>query len=258
MSKDIQVVSRVGALLDVLGQQSTASLKELSIATHLPLSTAARLLNSLSREGFVERDYVTKKYWLGRRFLRFVASARPPGDIASVLHPLLQQLCEDTGEDVGLAELQGHYAVFIDRVESSHPLRIIDVISRPEPLYCGAFRKILLACQPDPWIEEYIASVEFVSYTETTIAGPEPLWAEIRKIRAGGFATSFGERLPDAAGIAAPVFDHANKIRAAIQIAGPAGRINDTTAPGYISAAVQAAQTATRMLSGRPAASDNT
>lgn len=252
MSKDVQVIARIGLILDAIGESEAASLKELSMATSLAVSTTSRLLNSLQQEGFVERDHVTKQYRIGRRFLRLAASSRPRRDIASILHPFVEHLSALTSEDSGLAELQGNFATFIDRVEGIHALRIIDVIGRPEPLYVGAFRKVLLAFQPTQWVKGYIRTVTFEKFTPNTILSEKDLLAEIEKIKKQGYSTSFGEKLADAAGIAAPIFDHTGKIRAAIQVAGPITRINKRTAKRYIESVLLIAGQATQTLSGRP------
>ena len=251
MTKDVQVIARIGSILDAIAESKAASLKELSIASGLAVSTTSRLLNSLQREGFVERDHATKRYWMGRRFLRFAAGSRPRRDIVSVLHPCVEELSAVTREDTGLAELQDHHAVFIDRVDGMHALRIIDVIGRPEPLYVGAFRKVLLAFQPDDWIEKYVRTLKFTKFTPSTISNAKELLAEIGRIRKQGYATSFGEKIADAAGISAPIFDHTGQFRAAIQLAGPIARINKRTAKGFIAAVRSAAERATQTLSGR-------
>lgn len=251
MTKDVQVIARIGSILDAIAESEAASLKELSVASDLAVSTTSRLLNSLQQEGFVERDHVTKRYCIGRRFLRFAAGSRPRRDIVSVLHRCVEELSAVTGEDTGLAELQGDHAVLIDRVDGMHALRIIDVIGGPEPLYVGAFRKVLLAFQPDDWIKNYIRTLKFAKFTSNTIPNGKELLAEIKRIKKQGYATSFGEKIADAAGIAAPIFDHAGQFRAAIQLAGPIARINKRTAKSLIAAVVSAADRATQTLSGR-------
>lgn len=252
MSKDVQVIARIGSILDAIGESQAASLKELSDAANLPISTTFRLLSSLQQEGFVERESTTKKYCIGRRFLRLATGARPRRDIASLLHPFLEELSADTGEDTGLAELQGEHGVFIDRVEGAHALRIIDVISGPEPLYVGAFRKVLLAYQPEEWIEAYIGAIKFVKFTPSTLTSQKELRAEIARVRKQGYATSFGEKIADAAGVAAPIFDHAGRFRAALQLAGPITRINKRSVRRFVDAVRSAAEKATQMLEGRP------
>jgi DNA-binding IclR family transcriptional regulator len=251
MAKDVQLVSRIASILGALSEREAASLVEISSAAELPLSTTSRLLDSLEREGFVERDYASKRYCFGRRLLSFAAGSRPRQDLASVLHPTIDALAEETGEDTGIAELHGKHVVLIDRVEGRHALRIIDVINKPEPLYCGAFRKVLLAFQTDAWIEEYLQKTKLVAFTPDTIRTKAELRREIAKIRRQGFATSFGERLADAAGVAAPIFDQTGRIRAAVQLAGPKTRINAKTVRQYTEAVKKAGEAATRLLCGR-------
>jgi DNA-binding IclR family transcriptional regulator len=125
-------------------------------------------------------------------------------------------------------------------------------------LYVGAFRKVLLAFQPMPWIKNYIRTVTFEKFTPNTISNTKDLLAEIDRIKKQGYATSFGEKLADAAGIAAPVYDHAGQIRAAIQVAGPITRINKRTAKRYIESVLSVADQATQVLSGRPASNGKT
>ena len=251
LAKDVQLVSRIAKILTALSQRDAASLVEISAASGLPLSTTSRLLESLESQALVERDYASKKYCLGTRLLSFSAGARPRKDLASVLHPTLEALSVETGEDAGIDELHGTHAIVIDRVEGRHALRIIDVINRPEPLYCGAFRKVLLAFQTDEWIAEYLKATPLIAFTENTTRSKTDLRKEITTIRDQGFATSFGERLADASGVASPVFDQNGKIRVAIQIAGPISRINRKSVHLYITAVRNAGEAATQLLSGR-------
>lgn len=247
---DVQLISKMAKLLDVLLEVETPSLKEISVAAGIPISTTSRLLTSMQQVGFVGRDEHTKLYRLGPRFLRLAASTPRRRDIAAVLRPSLETLCQRTGEDVALAELQGRIAVFIDRVDGHHALKLIDVINKPEILYVGAFRKVLLAFQTREWIDDYIASTPFARFTPQAISTAKQMWAEIRKVREQGYAVSFGERLADAAGVAAPIFDHNGSIRAAVQIAGPISRINKRTVRRFTMPVLEAAKNATEALAG--------
>lgn len=251
MTKDVQLVSRIAKILGALSEREAASLMEISLAAELPLSTTSRLLDSLEREAFVERDYASKRYCFGSRLLSFVAGSRPRQDLASVLHSIIETLAAETGEDTAIAELRGGHAVVIDRVEGCHALRIIDVINKPEPLYCGAFRKVLLAFQTQEWIDAYLRTTPLVPFTRDTIRTKAELRRELANIREKGFATSFGERLADAAGVAAPIFDQTGHIRAALQLAGPRTRINAKSARRFTEAVKEAGEAATRLLSGR-------
>lgn len=249
--KDVRVVERIKTLLETLSQMGSASLKELSAASSLAISTTSRLLDSLELHGFVERDAGTKRYGLGPSILLLAAKCKPRTDLVSLMHPILRWLVDETGEDAGLAELHDTYAVIIDRVEGGHALKIIDGISRPEPLNCGAFRKVLLAYQTDAWIDSYIRSHVFERFTPRTITTASGVRREIAKIRKLGYALSCGERLRDAGGIAAPVFDLSGKIRASIQIVFPLARMSPSTTKHNIGAVVRAGRECTQKLGGQ-------
>lgn len=247
---EVQLVSKIARILDTIHEVELPTLKAISLAADLPVSTTSRLLGSMQQVGLIERNELTKVYGLGPLFLRLTASKRRRRDIAAILHPLLESLCEETGEDAALSALQGQIAVIIDRVEGHHALKIIDKLSKPELLYVGAFRKVLLSFQSDDWIHQYISATPFVRFTPQTITSGRRLWEEIRKIRSQGYATSFGERIPEAAGVAAAVFDHEGNIRAAVQIAGPLARIKGSTVQTFIRPVVETAEKATTALAG--------
>lgn len=244
------MVERVRVLLDTLSERGSCSLKEMSAASGIAISTSSRLLGSLEHHGFVERERETKRYQIGRTLFRLIATSKPRKHLTSTIHPILQWLVKETGEDAGLAELHGTHAVIIDRVEGGYPLKIIDIIGKPEPLNCGAFRKVLLSFQDDAWIDSYMRTLTFEKFTPRTITSASKLWREIERIRKRGYATSYGERLRDAGGIAAPVFDFTGNIKAAIQIVLPAIRLTPSATKQYIGAVVRAGQEATALLSG--------
>lgn len=247
---EVQLVSKIAKILDTIIELEPPTLKAISIAADLPVSTASRLLGSMQQVGLIERNELTKIYSLGPHFLRLAASMRRRRDIAGILHPVLEILCQETGEDAALSALQGQVAVIIDRVDGQQALKIIDKLTKPEVLYVGAFRKVLLSFQSDDWIRQYISATPFTRFSPQTISSERRLWEEIRKIRSLGYATSFGERIPEAAGVAAGVFDHEGHIRAAVQIAGPLARINAKTVKDFIGPVVEAASKATASLAG--------
>jgi len=251
MSGDVKVIRRVAAILKAMVEDGASSLKELSVSSDLPISTASRLLASMQQVGFVERDPLTKEYCLGPNFLRMAALVEPRKDIASLLRPCLEELAATTTEDSGLAELVGDTALIIDRVDGSHPLKIIDKLNKPEFLYVGAFRKVLLAWQEPKWIDDYISRTPFEKYTGNTIIDEASLRRELAKIRQQGFAVSLGERIADGAGIAAPVFGPTGKIRAAVQIAGPLARINEQTVGILSKHVIDASLKCTALLGGQ-------
>lgn len=246
----IQVLDRAMLILEVIAGSGSATLTSIAAEVKLPLSTVSRILDSLGSHGLVERDRDNRTYHLGPRILALGSRVRHRRDLLKIARPILEDLAAASEEDVGLSSLQGTHAAIIDRVEGPQPLKIIDVLAAPVPLYCGAFRKVLLAHQTTDWIEQYLSSTRLVRFTPRTISSKQALRKELQSIRENGYALSFGEKIPDAAGVAAPVFDLRGKIRAAVFIVGPITRITEESVPRLVKVIVAAAEQVTGLLRG--------
>jgi IclR family KDG regulon transcriptional repressor len=250
MWKDVQVVGRAVRILELLGENGHITLTSLSTKAELPVSTVSRILHSLTLHGFAEMDSFTRSYRLGPRLLFLSARANPRRELIDLARPVLKRLAGESHEDVGLSVLQGTHAVIIDRVEGPEPLKIMEPLGQPVPLYCGAFSKILLAFQDLDFIEQYVASTRLVRFTPSTTMSKKVLREELRRIRKLGQAVSFGEYFPDGAGAAAAVFGFRDEIIAAVFLSGPRSRITRDRAPGLVKLVTGAAQDLTRRLRG--------
>jgi DNA-binding IclR family transcriptional regulator len=246
----IQVLDRAVSLLDAIAGKGSGTLTALGAETKLPVSTVARILESLGAHGLVERDGERRQYYLGARLISLSSNVKYRRDLTALARPILERLCQECEEDTGLSVLRGPHAVILDRVDGPKPLKIIDVINLPVPLYCGAFRKVLVAYQPEEWIERYLATTKFVRFSPTTITGRQAFRRELAAIRERGYADSFGEHVPDAGGVAAPVFGLDGNIQAGVFIMGPVSRITPQTAPRHARRVVDAARKVTARLRG--------
>lgn len=249
-NKGVQVLDRAIRILEVVAENGTVPLTALSAKAKLPVSTASRIVDSLISNGLLEQDSTTRGYRLGVRLFFLSARADHRRDLLEVARPVLERLAVKSREDVGLSALRGDHAVIIDRVDGPQPLKIIDILGQPVPLYCGAFRKVLLAYQISERIEEYLAKTEFVKFTPLTITSKRALRKELFLIRQRGYAVSFGEHLPDAAGVAAPIFGFRDEIVSAVFVVGPNSRITEETAPQLAELVTEAASEITRLLRG--------
>jgi IclR family transcriptional regulator, KDG regulon repressor len=248
----IQVLDRAVKILEVLGEYGVTPLTTLSAKVELPLSTVSRIVSSLTAHGFVDQDQTTRAYRLGTRLLFLGSRIHSPPRLLEVARPIMERLAAKTGEDASISALQGTYAVMLDRVEGPNPLKIVEAMREPVPLHCGAFRKVLLAYQPQQWIYEYVNSIKLEKYTPRTLTRKSAILQELALTRTRGYALSYGEYLIDSGGIAAPVFDHRNELQAALFIWGPYSRLNETTSSKLTPHVVESAAVLTKLLGGSP------
>jgi DNA-binding IclR family transcriptional regulator len=222
----MKLVHRIVSVLEIIAENKRPpNLSSLSTQSQLPISTVSRILDSLMLHGLVEQDKLHRTYSIGPRFFYLASHYNTNQQIITAARPALEWLSQESKEDTGLSMLYGAYAIIVDRVYGPQPLKIISSITEVVPLYCGAFRKVLLAYQEPDFIRRYLEETNFVRFTRDTINSKNALKKELQSIRRKGYAVSFGEYLPDAAGVAAPVFGMQDRIEFAIFIVGPRIRL---------------------------------
>jgi DNA-binding IclR family transcriptional regulator len=201
------------------------TLKELSEHTSLNKSRILRLCGTLAAHGFLVRRRGSL-YSLGPRLLFFGKIYERSNTLISLGRPIMKELAVLTGESVKLFVIEGKQRICLAR--ELGPSRLNYVIREGEtlPLLAGAGGKVLMAYASQPFQDE-IFSQGMERVTPATIIKREQLLEEFAAIRAQGYAISRGELVYEVGGIAAPVFNHENKVVAALTVAGPIQRFTD-------------------------------
>ena len=113
-------------------------------------------------------------------------------DLYSISHPILTSLRDSLGETCYLAVEEGGYIIYLDKVESSQPIRSTCNIGAKNFMYLTGLGKALLAAMPEDRVRE-IAARGMPPRTDTTINTTEALLDEIQEIRKRGCAYDMGE-----------------------------------------------------------------
>jgi DNA-binding IclR family transcriptional regulator len=221
----IQSVRRAGALLRAFAPGAPdLGVAELSRRLNLTKSTVSRLLATLEREGLLERAPGSEKYRLGPEIYRLAGQLPQFADVRAAARPFLVALAEHTRETTNLAVLADGEAYNIDQVSSPHLVGIGSWVGRRTPLHCVANGKALLAHLPLDVCEPLTAG-PLAAYTAHTVTEPKTLRAELARVRGQGYATAVGEIEDGLNAVAAPIFDGAGQVAAAISVSGPAYRV---------------------------------
>ena len=209
----------------------------------LPKSTVARYLNVLGELGFVRQAAGETRYTLGPTL--YVLGRAVPLDalVRDAARPHLVTLTEHTGETSVLAVVSGNEAVCVEKIESTHAMRLTARVGERVPLHCGGTPRCLLAYLPDAEREAYLAR-PLVSRSPGTITDPDALSKAAAETRQHGYVVSRGELDDGMVSIAAPIWDGderaGGRVVAAISIAGPELRLTESRLPETV-AAVRAA-----------------
>lgn len=223
---EIQSLARGLKILDLLGMsQEGASITELAGVLGVDKGSASRLMSTLVKHGFAEKDHISRRYILGPQVVTLSRSLLTRLPLREAAKPSLQQLMEQTGECAHLAILAQGMALYIDQVESPATLRVNVQVGQMAPLHCTALGKILLAFGDG----EFPATLE--PFTPKTITDSDVLRKHLEDVRQQGFAVDNEEFDLCVRCIAVPVYDIRNKVVGAMGISGPSTRITPERLP---------------------------
>ena len=192
-----------------------------SEALDIPRSTAHRLLTTLVGRGYLRQEIPGGPYALGARVLALAQAYEASEPLTRAALPAMYDLLAKTGESVALHIRQSaHTRMCLHRIESAHPMQIVIPIGQPMPLELGAAGRVLRLSADDA--------------------------------RRGEAIVSRGERVPNACGIAAPIFDHRGTVVAALDISGPLDRFPPAATARHRKAVMAAARRVSQTLGYRP------
>jgi DNA-binding IclR family transcriptional regulator len=228
---DIYYIEVLGKTMDILdafvqADKPFLSLQQLSVATGLNKNTVFRVLYTLA-----ERGYVTKEnhlYRLGQKTAD-LGNARLYGqDLVTVAGPCLTALRDEFGETVNLGVLSGGNVCYVDVRESNKRFRLAERVGGTDPLHSTALGKAQLAFLPQDEVRNLMKAWGMKKYTAHTLTSLSALQADLKRIRSVGYALDDQESMLGAFCVAAPILNAAKHPAAAISIAGPNVRFNET------------------------------
>jgi DNA-binding IclR family transcriptional regulator len=227
MNEKAEGVAAVERALTILNafemQEQTLTLHQIAQRTGLYKSTILRLLASLMRFGCIEQ-LPDASYRLGFTVMHWGSIYRMSLRLEDYVVPALNALVEETGEGASYFRREGDVRLCLFRVDSRRAVRDHIYAGQVLPLRQGAAGRAL---------------VDF--------DGDRSDWPLERVI------VTVGEREPDIAAVAAPVFGAGDKVIGAIAVSGPAVRFTPDVLPQFSKAVQSAAEQLTARLGGRTA-----
>jgi DNA-binding IclR family transcriptional regulator len=234
----LSMVERMTLIMDAFSGRSTRlTLEDVARSTHLPRSTAHRILDQLVRLDWL--DHTSFGYSLGRRALGLGGRSGSHGEIREAAAPLLHNLQIKTGMVVHLAVLDGSDVFYLDKVGGRFALSVPSRVGGRAPAHSTALGKAILA-----WLEpeqvEALVGRSISRLTSRTIGDIGTLHQELNRIRQRrGLAFERGECFPNIACVAAAIRGHEGPV-ASISLVGDARMPLEKVAPLVVDAARQA------------------
>jgi DNA-binding IclR family transcriptional regulator len=210
-------------------------------------STTYRYLQSLRSSDLLEEDAAGGGFRLGPRVFELARIARQGLGLSEIALPVMSDLCAEVDETVLLTRRAGTMAVCLERVETSHPIRLSYERGHLLPLHAGAPSKVLLAYEEEAGFDlESLGKLE--QFTAATITDPPKLRKELARIREQGYALSSGEIDLGVRGVAAPIFGSDGTIAAGISVGALEFQVEDKDLHSVVQAVRAAAERVTSRL----------
>lgn len=225
----IQVADRLFQTLEMLADTGEAGLMELSNQLNLHKSTVHRLLNSLIYMGYAKQDAQSGKYSLTFKITEISNKMLSQVDIIETAHPYLKRLMQETKETVHFVQLDGNYAVYIDKVEShQNSVRMVSKVGSRIPVYCSGVGKAMAALMKEEEVRSIWDSSDIHSLTPHTIVVYDEFLKVLEDVRKKGYALDNEENEEGVRCIAVSLPDYRGRPKYACSISAPVTRMTDS------------------------------
>ncbi|GAA4849330.1 IclR family transcriptional regulator [Paenibacillus vulneris] len=240
-----QTLVRALDIIFALGDaESMLTVTQIAEKVSIPESTAYRLIQTLEKNGILERKE-KGQISLGLRILDLARSLHYQMDreLYMIARPFMERLTEQVQETTVLAVRVGSSTCVILAIESRRFLRFVVENGRTFPIELGATGKSILAFEKKKVVEKILnAIVDKETRKEVN--------ASIEAIKEHGYAVTLGEVDQNIFGVAAPIFDDQGQVVASLTVAGPKERFGDQERAAIIQATLQTAGDISEKLNG--------
>ena len=217
-------VAKAIALIEFMAEsEEPLRVSDLARKFGWPKSNVHQMLNTLLKLGWVQKNERNSHYELKLRIWQLgvgVQSRLRPNTVAL---PHMRTLADATGETVHLSVFEKDHVVYVDQIESVHPVRAYSRIGGIGPVHCTATGKAMLAFQTSDIIKANMRKLD--AFTNKTITSSDELLAVLAEVQVKGYASSHEEWRSGVSGVGAPIADNSSTVVAALGISGPATRL---------------------------------
>ena len=228
--KSSYIIKTVVHALDVLEQFHDSvdelGVTELSRRLKLHKNNVFRLLVTLASRNYIEQNKHTENYRLGLKNLQLGQTVINQMGLHRQSRPVLASIVHECNETCYVGILRGPHIVYLDAVESDHPVRVVPRVGVMLPAHCTAAGKVLLAGaaveqRTDPPV------TELRKHAPPPTTNRHALKKQMEKITAQGYAVEDEELDEGVRGVAAPIRDYTRSIVGAVSITGPTMRFSE-------------------------------
>jgi IclR family KDG regulon transcriptional repressor len=234
VARVVPAVIRALDILELFLGRAELSAREVMDRLDLPRTTVHELLVTL-----VERSYLVTvpgqpvRYRLGLPVFQLGAAFAGRLDLVREAQGVARDVAAACDEAVHVAVLDGADVIYLVKVDSTHPVRMVSGVGLRLPAHCTAVGKILLSGLRRAELDAVLTKDPLPAMTPDSITDPDRLREHLDGVRAQGLAVDLGESDSAMRCVAAAVRDHSGAVVAAMSVSAPIIRWTPQVQPAW-------------------------
>ena len=231
----IRVMEKIFAVLEHFikegARQEALSFQDVAASVPFAKTTVHRILYSLQKLGYLERDSAQAGYRLGPKFFELTEPAVHFRRLQSVATSVMTELLVRFSENVNLGVLDDSQVAYISVLQSPSALRVAAFPGQRNPVHSTAVGKAILAFLPEDEAASIIDRRPLIKMTPKTITQRSHFSQHLASVREQGVAFDLAENVEGVICVGAPIFDQRGRVVAGISMSGPATRMEAKLGP---------------------------
>jgi DNA-binding IclR family transcriptional regulator len=222
MPRVVPAVIRALDILELFLDRPQLSAREVTERLDLPRTTVHELLVTLeARSYLISVPGQPVQYRLGMPLFQLGAAFAGRLDLVREAESVARDVAAACDEAVHVAVLDGADVIYLVKVDSTHPVRMVSGVGRRLPAHCTAVGKILLSDLDRAGLDAVLTKGALPGMTPKSITDPDRLRAHLERVRAESVAVDIGESDSAMRCVAAAVRDHSGAAIAAMSLSAP-------------------------------------
>lgn len=205
------------------------TLSDVARATGYTRATARRILHTLVELGYMRTD--GRLFALRPRILELGYAYLSSLSLPEVAEPHMESLVATVHESCSISVLDGSDVVYVARVPTKRIMTVTISVGTRFPAYATSMGRVLLAHQPETWLDHYLATTTFDPRTPRTVTAPDQLRVILAEVAREGFALVDQELEDGLRSVAVPIRDPHQRVTAAMNISAPTSRGDSKAMP---------------------------
>ena len=217
----LRSVERAVDVLNILAEHpSGLSMADLARTSGVPMTTLHRLLGVLRAASLVA-ETAAGRYVVGAGTVVLARAFLDGLDLREAARPQMARVVSQTSETCHLGILASVQIVYIEKVDSPHPVRMYSRVGGTNPALTTAIGRAILAHSPAPVVDEVVSGSRRLFGEGVRV---QDVHAVLEDVRRNGYSTDLQDNELGICCVGAPVFDHGGRVVAGISLSTPASR----------------------------------